>query len=48
MAQWQIKQVCPALLDGGSESHVVQRERLEQEGVLFNLNGRIDLQRYGW
>lgn len=35
-------------LPGGSESHVVQRERLEQEGVLFNLNGRIDLQRYGW
>lgn len=32
----------------GSHSHVVQRERLEQEGVLFSISGKIDLREYGW
>ena len=35
-------------LPEGSESHLIQRERLEQEGVQFGLNGKIDLQQYGW
>ena len=26
----------------------VQRERLEQEGIEFNLKGRINLRRFGW
>lgn len=26
----------------------VQRERLEQEGVEFNLKGRVNLRRFGW
>ena len=25
-----------------------QRERLEEEGVEFNLEGRVDLDRFGW
>jgi methylated-DNA-protein-cysteine methyltransferase-like protein len=32
----------------GSESYNTQRERLENEGVLFKMNGVIDLRRYGW
>ncbi len=31
---------------GGAE--VLQRELLEQEGVMFDRGGRIDLQRFGW
>lgn len=33
---------------GISTSGVAQRELLEQEGVLFDTNGLIDLQRYSW
>jgi methylated-DNA-protein-cysteine methyltransferase related protein len=35
-------------LPKGSNSHTTQRERLEREGILFSLNGTIDLRRYGW
>lgn len=31
-----------------SGSHTIQRDRLEQEGILFSLKGEIDLRRYGW
>lgn len=32
----------------GGDSHELQRLLLEAEGVVFNLNGRIDLKRYRW
>jgi methylated-DNA-protein-cysteine methyltransferase-like protein len=35
-------------LPAGSESHNVQRERLEAEGVCFRGNGSIDLKHFGW
>ncbi len=31
-----------------SGSHAIQRDRLEQEGILFSLKGKIDLRQYGW
>jgi methylated-DNA-protein-cysteine methyltransferase-like protein len=31
-----------------SESHAAQRERLENEGVSFRMNGSVELKRYGW
>ncbi len=35
-------------LPEGSDSHVVQRDRLEQEGVQFSIGGKINLREYGW
>lgn len=35
-------------LPEGSASHNTQKDRLEQEGVLFKTNGSIDLRSYGW
>jgi methylated-DNA-protein-cysteine methyltransferase-like protein len=35
-------------LPPGSSAHARQRERLEAEGVLFKLNGAVDLRRFGW
>lgn len=35
-------------LPPGSESHKIQRVRLEEEGVEFGLQGAINLRRYGW
>jgi methylated-DNA-protein-cysteine methyltransferase-like protein len=35
-------------LPAHSDSYTIQRERLEQEGVKFDLNGKIDLGFYGW
>ncbi|CAA0097084.1 DNA base-flipping protein [Halioglobus japonicus] len=35
-------------LPEGSDSHSTQRDRLEQEGVLFGTRGRIDLRQFGW
>jgi methylated-DNA-protein-cysteine methyltransferase related protein len=35
-------------LPDGSDSHRTQRERLEQEGILFSTRGRIDLSQYRW
>ena len=35
-------------LPAGSESHNVQRGRLEAEGVCFRGNGSIDLKHFGW
>lgn len=32
----------------GGASGETQRQRLESEGVVFDENGRVDLQRYGW
>lgn len=32
----------------GSGSELLQRRRLEREGVAFGAAGRIDLSRYGW
>jgi methylated-DNA-protein-cysteine methyltransferase-like protein len=31
-----------------SDSHELQRMLLEEEGVVFSLDGRIDLKRYRW
>lgn len=31
-----------------SDAHNRQRSRLEQEGIRFNLSGRIDLRNQGW
>ena len=30
------------------ENHVLQRILLEDEGIVFDLRGRIDLKRFGW
>lgn len=30
------------------EGNVLQRILLEQEGIIFDPKGRVDLQRYGW
>lgn len=35
-------------LPEGSDSHAIQRDRLEQEDVPFSISGRIDLREYGW
>ena len=35
-------------LPDGSASQLTQRERLEAEGILFRINGSIDLRRFGW
>ena len=35
-------------LPESSESHAIQRDRLEQEGISFSLKGKIDLRRYGY
>ena len=35
-------------LPEGSASQLTQRERLEAEGILFRINGSIDLRRFGW
>ncbi len=35
-------------LPGDSSGHSVQRELLENEGILFNERGIIDLKRFGW
>ena len=35
-------------LPEGSASRYTQRERLEAEGVVFRINGSIDLRRFGW
>ena len=35
-------------LPEGSASQLTQRERLEEEGILFRVNGSIDLHRFGW
>ena len=35
-------------LPPGSDSHKSQKERLEQEGVCFGVNGSIDLKEFGW
>ena len=35
-------------LPESSESHTMQRTRLENEGIEFKLNGSIDLRRFGW
>lgn len=32
----------------GSSGHLVQRELLENEGVVFDGRERVDLERYGW
>lgn len=31
-----------------SQHHHLQRERLENEGIVFRANGSIELRRYGW
>ena len=35
-------------LPEGSGTHAVQRDRLEQEGVMFSIKGKINLLQYGW
>jgi len=35
-------------LPAGSRAAAIQRMRLEAEGIEFDRNGRIDLNRYGW
>ena len=35
-------------LPEGSSSRFTQRERLEEEGVVFTRNNRLDLRRYRW
>ena len=35
-------------LRSGSDSHELQRMLLEEEGIEFDLRGRIDLARYRW
>ena len=35
-------------LPEGSTSQLTQRERLEAEGILFRVNGSVDLRRFGW
>ena len=35
-------------LPAGSRGAMIQRERLQAEGILFNRSGRIDLGRFGW
>ena len=35
-------------LPEGSASQLTQRERLEAEGILFKVNGSVDLRRFGW
>jgi methylated-DNA-protein-cysteine methyltransferase-like protein len=30
------------------DGHVVQRALLEQEGIVFDARGRVDLRRFGW
>jgi len=32
----------------GGDSHELQRMLLEGEGVVFSLDGRVDLKRFGW
>jgi methylated-DNA-protein-cysteine methyltransferase related protein len=32
----------------GSDSHELQRMLLEEEGVAFSLDGRIDRKKFGW
>jgi methylated-DNA-protein-cysteine methyltransferase-like protein len=34
-------------LPEGSASQLTQRERLEAEGILFRINGSIDLRQFG-
>lgn len=33
---------------GSGDGHLVQRQLLEAEGVVFDERGRIDLSRFGW
>jgi methylated-DNA-protein-cysteine methyltransferase-like protein len=35
-------------LPEGSASQLTQRERLEAEGILFRINGSVDLCLFGW
>lgn len=35
-------------LPAGSRTAMIQRERLEAEGIVFGRSGSIDLGRYGW
>ena len=35
-------------LPESSDSHRIQRERLEQEGIVFSTRARIDLSQYRW
>jgi methylated-DNA-protein-cysteine methyltransferase-like protein len=35
-------------LRSGSDSHELQRMLLEEEGIEFDLRGRIDLKRFRW
>lgn len=35
-------------LPADSESHAIQRDRLEKEGIQFSINGTINLRCYRW
>jgi len=35
-------------LPAESQGHDLQKQRLEEEGVLFNVSGKINLSRFGW
>jgi hypothetical protein len=37
-----------SLEEAGASSGLTQRLRLQQEGVVVNAGGRVDLKRYGW
>lgn len=38
-------EVCKGFAFGGEAE---QRKRLEAEGIVFNADGRIDMEKYGW
>ena len=45
---WRVVNRTGEISDRRGDGPLVQRKRLEAEGVIFDAGGRIDLGRYGW
>jgi methylated-DNA-protein-cysteine methyltransferase-like protein len=45
---WRVVNRAGSISDRPGVGPMVQRERLQAEGVSFGLDGRVDLDRYGW
>lgn len=45
---WRVVNRAGRISDRPGDGPVVQRERLEAEGVVFKPDGRVDLRHYGW
>jgi len=45
---WRVVNRTGGISDRPGVGAMVQRERLEAEGVVFSSDGRLDLRRYGW